>query len=60
MISKWNWVHDLPAVAGIESEIREALINLVFNAVDAMPEGGKLTIRTKTSESPEKTRASRC
>ncbi|HXJ40594.1 MAG TPA: PAS domain S-box protein, partial [Bryobacteraceae bacterium] len=28
---------DLPAVAGIESEIREALTNLVFNAVDAMP-----------------------
>ena len=40
---------DLPAVAGIESEIREALINLVFNAVDAMPEGGTLTLRTKTS-----------
>jgi signal transduction histidine kinase/CheY-like chemotaxis protein len=39
----------LPPVAGIESEIREALINLVFNAVDAMPEGGKLTIRTKIS-----------
>jgi signal transduction histidine kinase/PAS domain-containing protein/CheY-like chemotaxis protein len=38
---------NLPPVAGIESEIREALINLVFNAVDAMPEGGKLTIRTK-------------
>jgi len=42
---------NLPAVAGIESEIREALINLVFNAVDALPEGGKLTIRTKTAES---------
>jgi signal transduction histidine kinase/ActR/RegA family two-component response regulator len=40
----------LPSVAGIESEIREALINLVFNAVDAMPEGGKLTIRTKAIE----------
>jgi len=37
---------DLPAVAGIESEIREALINLIFNAVDAMPEGGTLTLRT--------------
>jgi len=40
---------NLPGVAGIESEIREALINLVFNAVDAMPEGGELTIRTKTA-----------
>jgi signal transduction histidine kinase/CheY-like chemotaxis protein len=37
---------ELPAVTGIESEIREALVNLVFNAVDAMPEGGMLTIRT--------------
>lgn len=40
----------LPPVAGIESEIREALINLVFNAVDAMPEGGTLTIRTTKAE----------
>jgi len=37
---------NLPAVSGIESEIREALTNLVFNAVDAMPEGGTLTLRT--------------
>jgi CheY-like chemotaxis protein/anti-sigma regulatory factor (Ser/Thr protein kinase) len=48
--------HNLPPVAGIESEIREALINLVFNAVDAMPEGGKLTIRTKATDGLAKTR----
>ena len=36
----------LPALSGIESEIREALTNLVFNAVDAMPEGGTMTLRT--------------
>jgi PAS domain S-box-containing protein len=40
---------DLPTVMGIESEIREALINLVFNAVDAMPRGGTLTLRTGAS-----------
>ena len=38
---------ELPPVAGIESEIREALTNLVFNAVDAMPEGGTLTLATR-------------
>jgi PAS domain S-box-containing protein len=38
---------DLPAVMGSESEIREALTNLVFNAVDAMPDGGVLTLRTR-------------
>ncbi len=37
----------LPAVAGIESEVREALTNLIFNALDAMPEGGTLTLRTR-------------
>jgi PAS domain S-box-containing protein len=37
---------DLPAIMGNASEIREALINLVFNAVDAMPKGGTITIRT--------------
>jgi CheY-like chemotaxis protein/anti-sigma regulatory factor (Ser/Thr protein kinase) len=38
---------DLPAIVGIESEIREALINLILNAVDAVPNGGVLTVRTK-------------
>jgi CheY-like chemotaxis protein len=38
---------ELPDIMGSEVEIRDALTNLVFNAVDAMPEGGTLTLRTK-------------
>jgi PAS domain S-box-containing protein len=37
---------NLPSILGIESEIREAVANLIFNAVDAMPAGGTLTLRT--------------
>jgi signal transduction histidine kinase/CheY-like chemotaxis protein len=40
---------DVPPLAGIESEIREAITNLVLNAVDAMPAGGKITIGTKVT-----------
>src|SRR5262249_45340987 len=36
-------------LVGIESEIREALTNLVLNAVDALPSGGKITLRTRIS-----------
>lgn len=39
----------LPEISGAASEIRDALTNLIFNAVDAMPDGGTLTIRTRTA-----------
>ncbi len=41
---------DLPLVLGVEGEIREALTNLFFNAFDAMPEGGTLTLRTRVAD----------
>ena len=37
----------LPPLAGDDAEIREVLTNLILNAVDAMPEGGTLTIRAR-------------
>jgi signal transduction histidine kinase len=40
---------DLPKVLAVASEVREAAINLIFNAVEAMPSGGTLTLRTRHS-----------
>ena len=41
---------DLPRIMGADNEIRDALTNLIFNAVDAMPEGGTLTLRSYAVE----------
>jgi nitrogen fixation negative regulator NifL len=38
-------------VAGSEAGLREALTNLIFNAVDAMPQGGTITVRTRSANS---------
>jgi GAF domain-containing protein/CheY-like chemotaxis protein len=40
----------LPPVAGDPAELREAFTNLVLNAVDAMPKGGTLTLRTEVTD----------
>jgi signal transduction histidine kinase/CheY-like chemotaxis protein len=39
-----------PIVTGEESALREVLTNLIFNAVDAMPEGGAITLTTSTED----------
>ncbi|HUQ09929.1 MAG TPA: PAS domain S-box protein [Steroidobacteraceae bacterium] len=41
---------NLPPIAVAESQVRDALVNLVFNAVDAMPQGGPLTLRTRIAD----------
>ena len=39
---------DIPCIAGDVAELREVLTNLIFNAVDALPEGGAITLLTRT------------
>ncbi len=48
---------DLPDIMGAENEIRDALTNVIFNAVDAMPNGGTLTLRTLATTRPDGTTA---
>ena len=37
----------LPALLADAAELREMLTNLIFNAVDALPAGGEITLRTR-------------
>src|SRR5215213_2931757 len=38
------------AIMGDAGELREVLVNMVFNAVDAMPDGGTLTLSTQEAD----------
>lgn len=43
----------LPLILGAENEIRDAITNLVLNAIDAMPEGGVLTLGARVTDSKQ-------
>lgn len=38
---------NVPTVAGNENELREVIMNLIFNSVDAIPRRGTITVRTE-------------
>ena len=45
--TKTELADGLPTLLGSASEIRDAIVNLIFNAVDAMPEGGTIMLQTR-------------
>jgi len=45
---------DLPSINGDFNQLQQSVINLIFNAVDAMPEGGILTLRSFLNRSSHK------
>jgi len=45
VVTHWG---DVPSIQGTKDGLQDILINLIFNAVDALPEGGTIAIRTET------------
>jgi signal transduction histidine kinase len=42
---------DLPSVSGDAPQLEQAFLNLILNAAEAMPDGGKLTIKSRVVRS---------
>jgi PAS domain S-box-containing protein len=40
----------VPSILGRPAELREVLTNMILNAIDAMPEGGRLTLGTRATD----------
>ncbi|MFZ2448029.1 MAG: ATP-binding protein [Syntrophobacteraceae bacterium] len=46
----------IPSMHGDQGQVQQGLLNLLFNAMDAMPEGGELTVKTSWDQSASKIR----
>ncbi len=49
-----NFSNDLPKVTIDTNLIKQVFINIIFNAIDAMPQGGAITISTEKLNSTDK------
>ena len=43
-------LEDVPSIGGTQSELDTIVQNLLFNAIEAMPEGGTITLQTQVAE----------
>ena len=46
---QWDLSPDLPRIPADEDRLKQVLLNLCNNAIQAMPKGGRLTLRTRTT-----------
>jgi signal transduction histidine kinase len=45
-----DWAEGLPRVMGIASHLKQVFQNLTMNAIEAMPRGGRLVVRTHAAD----------
>lgn len=43
-----RWADDIPYVSGVADQLKQVFLNMILNAVEAMPQGGTLDIRGQT------------
>ncbi|MBK9941332.1 MAG: GAF domain-containing protein [Kouleothrix sp.] len=48
-----NWADPLPRVVGIGGHLKQVFYDLVANAIEAMPDGGRLLVRTRLDVSSD-------
>jgi len=53
IIPNFHFNGEEPLILASKDQIQQVLLNLVINAIDAMPEGGKISIELHLTEKPE-------
>lgn len=46
--ARLEWDSAMPPIAGVNNQLQQVFLNLILNAVEAMPEGGEIEIRGGT------------
>lgn len=54
VILETRWETNLPGIVGIANQLKQVFLNLVLNAIDAMPNGGTLTLHGYTVETDQR------